>query len=307
MPVFFPENPLFGVSMNPDKTLKIHTYEGTSPILDIPEKIGNFTVAKIAAGFCMNRDDIRTVNMPDTINSIGKDAFANCLELKNIRLSEKLKEIPADFCYLTKIKSIKIPDSVTKIRKGAFENCTKLKEVELGKGLKQIGKYAFANCGTEEYYLGPNVEYIERSLGCFCSNPNLKKIVVDKDNLHFRDIDGVLFSKDGKTLIKFPQNAQNDFDKTTKLRYAVPSCTREIATGAFTGCILEEIKIHKNVEQINYCFSFDVVESGVISITCQKGSAAEKFAEQHGIRTNLISKSINDFLEEVSENEQKCK
>lgn len=307
MPVFFPENPLFGVSMNSDKTLKIHTYEGTSPILDIPEKIGNFTVTKIAAGFCMNRDDIHAVIMPDTIKTIGKDAFKNCFELESIRLSENLKEIPVCFCHLTEIKSVKIPDSVTKIRKKAFQDCTKLKEVKLGKELKQIGKDAFCNCCAEEYYIGPNVEYIEHSLGCFTINPNLKKFVVDKDNPYFRDIDGVLFSKDGKILIKFPQNAQNASNKTVKLRYAIPSCAREIAIGAFTGCLLNEIKIHKKVETILSCFSYDFITSPDTCITCQKGSVAEKFAEKHGIKTNIIGASLNDFLERMSEDEQKCK
>lgn len=302
-----PQNPNFAVELNPDNTLCICEYLGRSPVMTIPERIGKYTVTEIDAHFCEDMDNIVSVVMPDTIREIGEDAFYACYDLKNIRISKGLKEIPKSFCQLTNVSEINIPDSIHTIGENAFRNCIRLSTVNLGNGVKNIGRLAFANCIIEEIYLGPNIENIEYEKGCFLTNPSLKKFMVDKDNPFFRDINGVLFSKDGKTLIRFPQNKMDSSGKSLLTYYSVPRCTRNIAEDAFAGCPLKEIKIHKNIEQMNHCFPFNSVESDVILITCQKGSVAEKFAKEHGIRTNLISKGINDFLEEISENEQKYK
>ena len=40
--------------------------------------------------------------------------------------------------------------------------------------------------------------------GTFEKSNNLEYVEVDKNNLHFKSIDGVLYSKDGKTIIKYP-------------------------------------------------------------------------------------------------------
>ena len=66
-----------------------------------------------------------------------------------------------------------------------------------------IRKYAVnADEYAEELFIGASVEYIDEN--AFFNAKKLQKITVDPANKSFKDVDGVLFTKDGKTLILYP-------------------------------------------------------------------------------------------------------
>jgi hypothetical protein len=67
--------------------------------------------------------------------------------ITNVVLGEKVKTIPAYFCYkLKRLKEITIPNSVTKIEESAFQYCDSLVSITLGNGITSIGNSAFYNC-----------------------------------------------------------------------------------------------------------------------------------------------------------------
>lgn len=307
MPIYFPESPDFGVFFNEDKTLTIKEYKGISTTVEIPEKIGVFTVTKIAPDFCRNTANVYCVHMPDSITEIGDGAFYGCYDLAKINLSEKLKEIPRMFCGLSNISSINIPDTVTRIGADAFRDCKSLKIADIGKNTEFIDILAFSNCDIEELHIGPNLKEINYSLGFLPFNYNLKTITVDKNNSSFREIDGILFSKNEDTLIRFPECAVKPSTNAPYVFYSVPNSVKNIAKLAFAGCCFDKVKFTKDVEGINECFSYSFIYNPDALIICKEGSTAEKFAKKNKIKTQLIGKSINDFLEEVSESEQKSK
>lgn len=297
-----PQNPNFAVELNSDNTLKLRGYLGSSPILDIPKEIGGHTVTKIAASFCDFNPSVCAVHMPDTIVYIGKGAFYNCANLKKITLSKKLREIPTDFCKFTSLKTLKIPDSVTKIKNGAFQYASNMESVKLGKNLKVIQKNVFNSCNLKEIHLGPKVEYIYLKDGFLSLNPNLEKITVDKDNTHFYDVKGVLFSRDDNMLIRFPPSylcgrKNNDF-------YAVPEGTKIIGFSSFAGCELKTIQFPKSIEKIDSCFSFEFIMTKDKCFICEKNSIAEKLAENYRFKVKRPEKGINDFLAEISNEAQ---
>jgi len=83
------------------------------------------------AGF-QNCTTIKTIELPDTIEAFGTDAFAG-----------------------STLESITIPDSLTVISTGAFRNCKKLASVDFDKDLNSvitINDYAFANDFTLSYF-----------------------------------------------------------------------------------------------------------------------------------------------------------
>lgn len=146
-----------------------------------------------------------------------------------------IHSIPKD-----KIKSVTIRDGVTDIHKGTFEGCTGLKEVTLGKSVKRIGHYSI----SYEYVGVRRVECSEYYVDIFEGCTSLSSINVNEENQNFKSIDGVLFSKDGKTLLKFPTGKR-------ETNYTIPKSVTSIGNSAFYGCTgLTSISIPNSVKSI---------------------------------------------------------
>lgn len=106
------------------------------------------------------------------------------------------------------IKSIYVPDSVTTIENAAFNGVT-AKSIRLSESLVNVEDAAFENCDYLESITFPasavNVkeDSVER-----CNS--LQSINFDEDNPVYKSIDGVWYSKDGKTLISCPAGKTGD-------------------------------------------------------------------------------------------------
>ncbi|MFA9196924.1 MAG: leucine-rich repeat protein [Aliarcobacter sp.] len=107
----------------------INAYIGTAGgVVVIPATIRGNPVTAIGNGaFASNvdhRDEITQVIIPNTVLTIGAQAFERCIGLT----------------------TMKIPNSVTRIADNAFWGCTSLQSVEVGSGVTSIGNLAFYNC-----------------------------------------------------------------------------------------------------------------------------------------------------------------
>lgn len=72
----------------------------------------------------MNHAEIKSITLPSTLKSIGKESFYGCSGLE----------------------TVVIPGNVTSIGDGAFKQCDGLKSIVLPVGLEKIGASAFAEC-----------------------------------------------------------------------------------------------------------------------------------------------------------------
>lgn len=116
---------------------------------------------------------------------------------------------------------LEIPDEidgkpVVKVENfGAF-NAPSLVTVQIGRNVREIGTWAFTN------------------------NPSLKEFRVDPRNEYFVAVDGVLFSRDMKTLVYYPikkgVTVDQDGKVTAKARYTVPRGVQTIRSKAFYKC-----------------------------------------------------------------------
>ncbi|MBQ9812878.1 MAG: leucine-rich repeat domain-containing protein [Thermoguttaceae bacterium] len=142
-----------------------------------------------------------------------------------------------------------VPEGVESIGSGAFLNCASLKSIVMPEGVKTVGDFAFYGCcSLETVALPASLEKIGES--AFLNNDALTSFDVADGNASFRSINGVLFSKDGKTLIKCP-DAYVPISGYGASVYYVPDGVEEIGEKAFANCRrLEHIKLPAGVKRL---------------------------------------------------------
>ena len=109
-------------------------------------KIPN-TVTSIGADAFYKCYSLTSIKIPESVISIGKSAFEYCYALTGIEIPNKVTSI-GDFAFYEcrGLTSIKIPDSVTSIGNYAFYECRGLTSIEISESLTSIGNYAFYEC-----------------------------------------------------------------------------------------------------------------------------------------------------------------
>ena len=88
---------------------------------------------------------------------------------------------------------------------------------------------------------------------CFYT-PNLKSIIVDKRNKDLKSEDGILFTKDGAYLLKYPA-------KKAGKEYSIPDNMEFICYGAFGHCELETVYYSKQKKGIESYEQFGVYDT----------------------------------------------
>lgn len=138
--------------------------------------------------------------------------------------SDTVKNSPStdknNYSYIT-IDTLIIPEEVVSnegIRykmvqispKGAFNHINSLTTIYLPKTLKMIGDSMYYS-----EYSGDDAghDYVRNLMDrsrAFIHSPNLRNIFVDHENPYYASIDGVVYTKDFKTLIAYPEGKTND-------------------------------------------------------------------------------------------------
>ena len=153
---------------------------------------------------------------------------------------------------------------MTTIGESAFTNCL-VTELTIPNSVTTIGEYAFINC---EYLKTLNIGSGVTSIGDGPCNgcTSLTEITVS-GGTHFKSVDNVLFSYDGKTLVQYPVGSiatsytipdgvetisANAFDSSSNLTtVTIPNGVTTIGNGAFSYCLgLTTMNIPSSVTSI---------------------------------------------------------
>lgn len=293
---------------------------------------------------------LKEIVLPESLKSIGERAFAGCSSLESSTIPgfvEYIGEAPfigcpslatfdvsedsVDFCSIDGVLFTKdhktlvrypekrsgdsyvAPDAVEAIAPFAFSDCAALKSVVLPEGLKSIGKTAFINCAAlESISIPQSVGKIEDLAFDSCSS--MKRIDVVDENPAYVSIDGVLFTKNGTTLIRCPEGIEKD-------SYVVPDGVKTIADKAFSHCKrLQSIVVSEGVRAFK-AFAFQLCESlktidvpesvTTIEDNCfpgqfpdftirgERGSYVEEYAAKFHLRFEAIERVEANAAEEV--------
>ena len=178
------------------------------------------------------------------------------------------------------ITRIVVSQGVTSIGAGAFSSCAAWEAV-LPDSLTEIGDEAFFDCpNLRQITLPSGVETLD---GDPFSGSSLETIRVSGENPFFTSLDGVLYSKDMTTLVRYPSGRAGD-------SYCVPRCVEQILYAAFYRTNLKTLYVPETVRSIEY---YGISTSG-LTVYGVPGSAAEQAV------TDYVSYGFTMYFRDLS-------
>ena len=215
------------------------------------------------------------MNIPNSIISIGEDAFWYCYKLNSVHISDLHSWLSINFngnisnpcsngaaLYLNgiELQNITIPSDITEIKQYAFHGCNSITSINIPSSVTAIGEGAFRGCDKlKNVYISDLLSWLSvdfKSYGNPCCNGaalylnggELKNITIPSD---------------------FTEIKPYAFDGCSSLTSInIPTSVTAIGDDAFRGCQnLENITIPNSVTSIgNYTFSSCNSLSGTLSL-----------------------------------------
>ena len=168
---------------------------------------------------------IKEAIIPNSVTSIGYNAFYNCSKLTSVTIPEGVTTI-GDYTFYncSQLTNIEIPNSVTSMGYGVFQDCTSLTNVTIGSGVTNILNNIFNGCNK------------------------LESINVSEENKTYSGVDGILCNKEQTEIICIPIAIKE---------VNIPDTIIEIENGMFDSCrSLTSVTIGRGVADIgNIAFS----------------------------------------------------
>lgn len=275
------------------------------------------TIGKQAFAHTYN---LKSFTIPDSVTSIGDNCF-DLSGITSITIGSSLTSLPEEAFIETSLTSVTIPSNIKTIGHGAFELCKKLTSVTLEEGvevidayafsqsavskvnfpnsLKEIGNYAFNACSVTSLVIGDSLEKF--GIQPFCTDgktsSTLTDLSVSSKNNNFKAQNGMLLSKDGKTLVASISTVGTlNADSTRSVE--VPSGVETIAAYAFAYA--------RNISSITLPDGLKTIEDGAFisntklaSITFP--SSLTKIGDGVFYYANIASTTFNEGLLEIGE------
>ena len=234
--------------------------------------LSNLSLTELSSGIVRDCKNLENIALPESIITIGSEAFKNCTAVKSIKLPSKVETIGESvFMNCSSLEHINIPGTVKKMlyhselqtEEGVFTGATKLKtagkgdtyniDLQWGEGDILPGNaFTYADC-VEEVTIPDGIIGLEEfSSGLFKNAKKLKKVKFPESmqNLNGEEFWGCSSLEE----VNIPR-------ATTELRRTFLDCSSlkkieipekvTLLLDTFNGCsALEKVEIPKSVEKI---------------------------------------------------------
>ena len=174
---------------------------------------------------------IRSVTIPQSVTSIGYEAFCYCENLQSLTFQGSIESMgDGAFEYCTKLENVTIPQSVTSIGNYAFYKCSALTNVTIPQSVTSIGDHAFDTCSA---LTSVNIPQSVTSIGIYAFS---KCSALEKVNIP-NDITSI-----GKSVF---------YECSALKSVTIPQSVTSIGNYAFNGCRgLTNVTIPQSVTSI---------------------------------------------------------
>ena len=210
-----------------DNSATITAAEATLTEANIPSSVefeGNqYPVIKINDEVFFGNANLIVVTLPESLTTLGREAFSFCKSLKTIKIPSGVTAIPGGCFYgCSSLESVTIPEGVTAIVGSAFEHC-KLNVLTLPESLEAIGRNAFSgNSSLKSVNIPTKVKTIEEHAFSYCGLTDL----VIQEGVQTIDNEAFLYNNNLQSIIcnavTPPTLGDNAFDSSIKPDVKVP-------------------------------------------------------------------------------------
>ena len=157
-----------------------------------------------------------SLEIPDSVISLGYYAFYNCFNLNHIIFPSNVKEIDGSFASCPALTNVTIPGTIETIGPQSFENCKNLTNITISDGVKNIGEYAFSYCdGLTNVHIPNSVTLVEKA--SFYGMQNLTNLTVASGNKVYHTAGNCLIETKNKILIEGFNNSIIPTDDTVTI------------------------------------------------------------------------------------------
>lgn len=264
--------------VNEEGAASILRYRGGEDRVVIPDALGGYPVTRLD-GWSVSGLNMSELVLGKNLKHISYGALSYNFNLENIIVDPQNTYFKFEdgvlynadkteivlYLMTNQREHFDIPDSVEVIGAHAFEAVENLKSISVPEGLKRLERQAFSYSGLSgELILPEGLEMIGSEAlvasfskihipktttliakDAFAGSMGMTEITVHKDNPNYTAVSGVLYSKDRKILIKYPEAKADE-------SFKIPGSVTVINEGAFVRVDnLTEVIIPTSIKLIN--------------------------------------------------------